>query len=94
MDLHGFAQNISVISTVDDKTWGVRMNHFFINNQSIFQQDKAVVRFEPSLPFIYIPTQEWTLFSISIENLYGDIKCNSFKGECAWDMPCDQVDPK
>lgn len=90
MDKYAFAQNMSVISTVSDRVWSLKVNQISVKTQDLLKEgQRLLVSFDPSMPFIYIPDHQWDLMAIELDYLYDKINCNNFKGLCAFESPCD-----
>ena len=76
MDTSAFGENITIISTVDASNWALNVSDISMKEVDIQQRTNNYLYIEPSLPYFYVPESIWQLFSIQIEVMYPDVKCN------------------
>lgn len=67
---------ISTILTVNSSTWAVRMKSLKLNNLLFdFDYSNKLILFDPSLPYIYLPYQDFSKFESQFNNRSTILKC-------------------
>jgi hypothetical protein len=87
-------KKLELIRTHDKGTWDLRANLIEVGKEKLAED--SIVKFEPQLPYLYLPRDYYRLFIGVIEKLYSDVDlygdkdiCNEQENVCRFDVPCD-----
>lgn len=90
---------LELIRTPDKGSWDLRANFIEIGTEKL--AEASMIRFEPQLPYLYLPRTYYRAFVEAIQKLYSDESlygdkdiCDETENICRFDAPCDEVDKK
>ena len=82
------------IKTKNKTTWDMDLASFKLSSIKEDVGDDGTLRFEPQLPYIYVPNGMWATFTKEINGRYSSIYdnpvCND-NNACIFPEPCDKV---
>ena len=64
---------LDLLRTVDESTWDIRANDITIGKRSLSADGR--VRFEPQLPYLYLPGDYYKVLVDEINGLHGETIC-------------------
>jgi len=81
--------SLTVLKTVDEKSWTLVASEFTYNNTSVFTNTAVKnIDLNPHLPYLYIPEGDWTHFAFTINEMYTKtiypIDCDYSGNYCRW----------
>ena len=91
-------KDLQMMRTAHKGTWDLKCNMVKIGKEKI--AEKANIRFEPQLPYLYLPKDYYRAFVDSINklyedpNVYGKKVCIMNENLCRFDVPCKKVPKK
>ena len=90
---------LELIRTVNTSTWDVKANQIIIGDTT--RAELSDIRFDPQLPYLYLPRDYYRVFTENINKLYSDQDkygaekiCNESENICVFNEPCDKVEKK
>ena len=93
--LQGGADGLNLIKTRNKGTWDLRMKKFAIQSADGDSENSMTgryfFRFEPQLPYLYLPAVLYNNFTDYIKNKYPEIECDEDRNICRWNEPCEEV---
>jgi len=82
----------TMIRTVSEKTWDVKCNFMNLDKTDAgLSVDGTLVRFDPGLPYLYLPTSIFTDFVKFMNGKYGASTCDPVLNVCKFPKACSEV---
>ena len=80
-----------LLRTVSNTSWDIKANEIKISLNDKTQELTAAgrVRFEPQLPYLYLPAAYYKVVVDEMNALHGGNVCDAEKNTCKFDKPCD-----
>jgi len=85
-----------MIRTADKTTWDINAEQIEVGKEKLAK--KSRIRFEPQLPYLYLPMDYYREFTKAIKNLYSDKElygydeiCNLNTNTCKFNVSCDKL---
>jgi hypothetical protein len=82
--------DLKMFRTVSTSHWDLKSDDFLMGGKP-FLQDVRYISIDPHIPYLYIPTYDWNLFSNAMSENYPDLKCSSANNRCFWSTSCAQI---
>lgn len=79
---------MAMYRTVSLASWKINSTNLECNNHPLAENQTRQMLFDMSLPYLYLPDDDWDLWSHAIELFDIDIICNS-AGWCKLPSPCE-----
>ena len=80
--------DLTVLATVNSSIWALEANSMGMGEglatQGIQFEPGTVMVIDPSIPYLYLPIDYWSLFQLYIEDQYHLATCNDFDGKCVF----------
>jgi len=73
-------KKLELIRTAGKDTWDLRANLIEVGKETL--AEGSMIRFEPQLPYLYLPRDYYRLFVKVIEKLYSDVAMYGDKDVC------------
>lgn len=94
MDKEGLKKNsnLNLIRTVKNDSWDLQMNFFKLGQDNL--STYGLIRFEPQLPWLYLPMDFFEVFAAKMNVLYfADYPevCSTTENICKFPVACDKV---
>jgi len=92
INLKASSGNMFVFRTISTKTWSLRSDYFGFGNSKLVEE--AELRFEPQLPYMYLPNNYFNLFVLNINQHYKDLGykvCDTASNLCKFESRCEMV---
>ena len=70
MDEEAYTGDLSVIATVNSSTWALNIDKMTVGIQEMDFEATTLLHIDPSIPYMYLPVQYWSLFSLYVESRY------------------------
>lgn len=78
-----------MFNTVDTKSWNLQATNFYVG----FDQHKInrVINFNPHLPYIYIPNEDWNIIAARVQEVYHGVRCEYDENVCKFNKRCSMI---
>lgn len=89
-DTEAYLGELNLLKTQNLGSWKIKGTYFMYDNVDLSRSDTRSVLIEPSLPYIYIPDNDFKIFAEHLSKKYKHIICRVNKGYCKINKACSQ----
>ena len=92
MDKIGLGKDsgLTLMRTANKSTWDLRANLLKLGEDHLAKE--GLVRFEPQLPYLYLPKAYYKSFTKTINSKWGKDICDAELNICKFEQPCEEVE--
>ena len=68
--------------------WDLKANNYMLGGKCFLCDVQRIISIDPHIPYLYIPTNDWTDFADAMTANFGTLHCDSAKNLCYFAESC------